>query len=271
MKSKRVGRERRDGGSQGRDGLVNNVVLRNKREWDDLAVLDPLWSILSDPTKRFAKWDVEDFFSTGRREIEEMLVEARALGYPPRGCKALDFGCGVGRVTRALAEHFSECYGVDISEEMIKLARQFNRHIGKRRFIVNTAGDLKAFPGNHFDMVYSNIVLQHLPDRNQIRSYVSEFIRIVAPGGLVVFQLASWIPWRNRIQIRRRLYSLLRNLGADGGFLYTKLGLHPIRMNFIPEREVINLLEAAGARVLDVRRRARSGRSFQSCLYFVSK
>lgn len=244
---------------------------RNKREWDDLALLDPLWSILSDPTKRFGKWDVEAFFSTGRKEVEEILVEARALGYPLRGCKALDFGCGVGRVTRALAEHFSECYGVDISEEMIKLAKQLNRHKSQCSFTVNTADDLKVFPGNYFDLVYSNIVLQHLPDRRQIRSYISEFMRVVAPGGLVIFQLASWIPWRNRIQIRRRLYSVLRAFGADGRFLYTKLGLHPIRMNFIPEGEVINLLEAAGARVLDVGRRIGSGRSFQSCVYFVSK
>lgn len=251
--------------------MLDNVVLKNKREWDDLAGLDPLWSILSDPAKRFAKWDVEEFFSTGRREVEQILAEVRALGYPLRGSKALDFGCGVGRVTRALAEQFAECYGVDISEGMIRLARQFNGHVSKCRFIVNTTDDLKIFPENHFDLVYSNIVLQHLPERNQIRSYVSEFIRIIAPGGLVVFQLASWIPWRNRIQIRRRLYSLLRRLGAHGGFLYAKLGLHPIRMNFIPESEVINLLEAAGARVLDVGRRIGSGRSFQSCVYFASK
>ena len=250
---------------------MNNVVLRNQREWDDLAVLDPLWSILSNPAKRFGKWDVEEFFSTGRKEIEEILAEAKALGYPLRGCRALDFGCGVGRVTRALAEHFAECYGVDISEEMITLAEHLNGHMSKCRFIVNAADDLKIFPGDHFDMVYSNIVLQHLPERNQIESYISEFVRVVAPGGLVAFQLASWIPWRNRIQIRRRLYSLLKNLGADGRFLYTKLGLHPIRMNFIPEREVIDLLEAAGARVVGVGRRVGSGRSFQSCVYFVSK
>jgi hypothetical protein len=100
---------------------------------------------------------------------------------------------------------------------------------------------------------------------------VSEFIRVIAPGGLVIFQLANWIPWRNRIQVRRRLYSVLRAFGADGRFLYTKLGLHPIRMNFLPERDVVNLLEWAGAKVLDVGRRVGSGRSFQSCVYFVSK
>lgn len=250
---------------------MNNVVVRNQREWDELALLDPLWSILSDPGKRFGRWDVEEFFSTGRREVEQILAEARGLGYPLRESRALDFGCGVGRVTRALAEHFPECYGVDISEEMIKLAEQLNRHGGSCRFIVNTAAHLKIFPDSFFDLVYSNIVLQHLPERTQIKSYVSEFIRVVAPEGLVIFQLASWIPWRNRIQVRRRAYSLLKKFGANEGFLYARLGLHPIRMNFIPEEEVVEFVESRGAQVVDVGRRAGSRRSFQSCMYFVSK
>ncbi len=250
---------------------MRGFVARNKKEWEELASLDPLWSILSDPEKRFCKWEVSDFFETGIKEIEAILGKAGSLGYPERRRKVLDFGCGVGRLARGLSENFSEYYGVDISEEMVNLARQFNGNAYNCWFILNPSGNLRIFPDNHFDMVYSNIVLQHLPHTGQIRSYIREFIRLLTPAGLIVFQLASWIPFRNRIQPRRRLYLLLRYLGVDVEFLYRKLGLHPIRMNFMREEEVMGLLKAEGGKILEVLRSGKGGRSFQSCVYFVSK
>ena len=243
----------------------------NESEWNDLATVDPLWAILSDPEKRCSKWDVDEFFATGEKEIEGVLHEANLLGHPAARGTALDFGCGVGRVTRALANRFSECYALDISEKMINLAKQFNEGARNCHFIVNVSDDLAIFPTNHFDMIYANIVLQHLPHREKIRTYIREFVRVLVPGGLIVFQVASWIPVRNRIQLRRRLYVLLRDMGVHATFLYEKLGLHPMRMNFIREREVVSLLEARGGRVLEVRRTGHGRRTVQSCLYFVSK
>jgi len=250
---------------------MRRLLLVNKLEWDDLATVDPFWSILSDPTKRFSKWDVGEFFDTGKKEVEEILDKARSLGFPAVKGRALDFGCGIGRVTRALARHFGECHGVDISEEMISIAKRLNGDMSNCEFIVNVSDTLGIFPDNYFDMVYSNIVLQHLPHRNQIELYILEFIRVLVPTGLLVFQLPNWIPLRIRIQLRRRLYLLLRELGADADFLYTRLGLHPIRMNFLGEREVVTLLEGRGGRVLHMRRSGREGKSFQNCTYFVSK
>lgn len=245
-------------------------MTRYQHEWEELATLDPFWSILSDPAKQFSKWNVDEFFATGIKEVTAVLDEA-PLGYPRNRIRALDFGCGVGRVTRALAEHFSECYGVDISERMISLARQFNDGVKNCRFVLNTSDTLRMFPDDHFDMIYSNIVLQHIPRRRELTSYICELLRVLGRDGLMVFQLPSHVPLRNRIQLRTRLYTLLRKLSVDAGFLYERLGLHPIRMNFIPERDVVALLETKGGRVLDVRRSGESGKSVQSCLYFVTK
>jgi SAM-dependent methyltransferase len=242
----------------------------NKREWEELATLDPLWSILSDGSKRFSRWDVEEFYASGVKEISEILGEAASLGYPLRKETALDFGCGVGRVTRALADHFRGCLGIDISERMIELARHFNGDKGNCHFIVNTSDRLGIFPSDYFDMIYSNIVLQHVPRRCQIKSYISEFVRVLSRNGLLVFQLPSWIPLRNRIQLRRRLYLLLRRLYARPEFLYAKLNLYPIRMNFVREGEIVRFLESRDGRVLRIRR-SGGGRVARSCLYFVSK
>jgi SAM-dependent methyltransferase len=55
---------------------------------------------------------------------------------------------------------------------------------------VNAKPDLSMFPGFTFDLVYSNLVLQHMPPELS-RSYMTDFIRVLKPGGVGVFQLPS--------------------------------------------------------------------------------
>jgi hypothetical protein len=60
------------------------------------------------------------------------------------------------------------------------------------------------------------------------------------------------MPFRQRLQPRRRAYAALRRVGVSDAVLYRKLGLHPIRMNWVPRPQVEVCLTTAGARVLDV-------------------
>src|SRR5690606_32735946 len=96
---------------------------RHRRQWEALGASDPYWAVLTDPTKRHGKWDKEEFFRTGAREIDGALSRAAAFGMPIRSGIALDYGCGVGRLTRALAERFERVIGVDISAAMLAQAR----------------------------------------------------------------------------------------------------------------------------------------------------
>ena len=248
-----------------------SFVHRQQEAWNDLAEVDPFWSILSDPAKRFSRWDVKEFFATGEREIAGLLAESGALKHPVKNERALDFGCGVGRLTRALATRFRECHGVDISEQMISRARQLNDGVQNCHFLLNVSEDLAFSPSDYFDLVYSNIVLQHIPGKQHIKHYISEFIRVLVRDGLLVFQLPSHIPLRNRIQLRARLYGLLRRWSVAPKFLYETVGLYPIRMNFIPEPDVIALVSACGGNVLQITREGGGAGAFQSCRYFVTK
>ena len=139
-----------------------------------------------------------------------MMERFERLGHPQQRERALDFGCGLGRITRALAQHFDEAVGVDISEDMVRRAQELNADVPGASFVVNVAGDLARFDDAAFDLVFSSIVLQHVPDRSAIERYVAEFCRVVRPGGLVMFQLPSHIPAIYRTQWRRRLYAGLR-------------------------------------------------------------
>lgn len=156
--------------------------------------------MVSTPQKRFGAWDAEELLHTGEAHVASLMRRARRLGYPEQRRSALDFGCGVGRLTQALAPHFDECVGVDISEEMLSEARRLSADVPGVRFLLNDDADLRQFADGSFDLVFSHIVLQHVPDRAGVLSYISEFVRVLAPGGLIAFQLPSRIALRHRVQ-----------------------------------------------------------------------
>ena len=221
---------------------------RQAREWDELAELDPLWAVLSEPAFTHGGGSIHEFFETGAGEVSGALDVAHELGLPARYGRALDFGCGVGRLSRALAARFDECVGVDVSPKMIEAARRLNEDVANIEFVVNRDPDLRAFPSGSFDLVYSSIVLQHLRSRAEIERFVSELVRLVVADGLAVFQIPASISLRYRLQPRRRAYAALRAFGVNPDVLYRR-GLNPIQVRALSEARVRELVAAAGGRV----------------------
>jgi SAM-dependent methyltransferase len=161
------------------------------RHWDEFGKQDPLWAIRTEPDKRGGKWEIGEFFGSGQTHVDGLVVRLAELGLPTRGA-VLDFGCGVGRLTQAFADHYDEAWGVDIAPSMIEGAEAFNHHGSRVHYVVNERADLSCFEDEFFDLVFSVIVLQHMrPDL--ALGYVREFFRICKPGGAVVFQIPSHI------------------------------------------------------------------------------
>lgn len=227
-------------------------IQRQRRDWEDLASVDPLWAILSVPERRGRRWTLEEFFETGESDVLRVVRVARDLGRPRRWNRALDFGSGVGRVTRPLAGYFDEVAGVDISEQMIEQARCLNADTPNCTFLVNVAPDLELFSPRSFDLVYSRLVLQHLQSAATVRRYLTEFLRVVRRDGLVVFQLPDAVPWRARLDLHRRLYGFLRSVGVHRIWLYDRAGLNPMRITGMSQEEVRRILDAHGAAVARV-------------------
>jgi SAM-dependent methyltransferase len=161
-----------------------------RRHWERLSQRDPFWAALTDFGSPRDHHDIDEFFRTGRAEIAAVLHRAEQQGIAVERSRALDFGCGVGRLTQAMAAEFRQCDGVDISASMIRLARRHNRFADRCTYHHNVAADLALFPDNHFDFVYSTLVLQHIEPR-YIMGYLREMLRVLAPDGLLVFQLPS--------------------------------------------------------------------------------
>jgi SAM-dependent methyltransferase len=160
------------------------------RSWEAYGRQDPLWAVLADPAKRGGRWDVDEFLATGQETVDRLLARVAALGVEVPDGPALDFGCGVGRLTQALAHHFPDVHGVDISESMVAEARRINRFPDRVHYHVNARPDLGSFDDGQFAFALSCLVLQHIPVA-AAKGYLRELGRVLAPGGALVVQIAS--------------------------------------------------------------------------------
>ena len=95
-----------------------------------------------------------------------------------------------------MARTFDRCDGVDISETMVSLARKYNRFGDHCHYYVNIEPDLALFGSDEFDFILSTIVLQHNPPANAER-YIEEFCRVLAPGGVAVFDMTASLNAKN--------------------------------------------------------------------------
>lgn len=239
-------------------------LARLQKTWDSLGKVDPLWAVLTDPRKRSGKWDVNSFFEAGEREISGIFEYVDSLGINPRRRTALDFGCGVGRLTQALAQHFEAVWGVDIAPSMIDLAKKYNRHGEKCTYLVNCAERLPMFLDDTFDFVYSSITLQHMDPALSV-GYIREFVRVLAPGGVMIFQL----PERQQEFPRDERFLPKALLG-----LYRRVrnrGLPVMEMHGRKREEVIALLEHCGALVRNVVEDHSAGTGWSSYRYCALK
>jgi SAM-dependent methyltransferase len=247
-------------------------VAREGARWEEIARQDPMWAILAYPEGKYGHWSEERFFRTGVERVDQFLTHAAALSRPLGREAALDFGSGLGRLTRALAARFDHVIGVDISETMVENARELNVRVTNCSFVCNARADLRMFEDASFDLVVSDVVLQHVPDRNAAEAYLAEFVRVLRPGGLLVFQLPTSLPLSVRIQPRRTAYRVMRRLGLPAQTLYWRLGLHPNRMLAIPSSRVTSVLDARGATVLDAVSEQSSGIAvFEQSVYYATR
>lgn len=239
-----------------------------QENWEGFAQVDPLWAICVDSLKRGNKWTMEEFFATGKTEIGKVMAHLRSLGLSPdTQSAALDFGCGAGRLTRALTQYFPECWGVDISPTMVRLAQEFNQDRTGCHFCMNETDNLRIFSDERFGFIYTSIVLQHI-QRKYVERYLAELIRVLKAGGIFVFQVPERekTPWvaklRNKVGFRRRINRLRGRKNLDAFHM---------AMHCVSEGEIRGLLAGQPVRIVDVRLTNSSTGSFNGNLQFLDR
>jgi SAM-dependent methyltransferase len=153
-------------------------------DWRELGASNPYWGVISHPNflrENLTPERLDEFYASGSFHIDPIVADlARLVGKPPSG-RALDFGCGVGRLAEAMTAYADEVVGYDISPGMLELARARK---GKATYV-------DALPDGPFDWINSFIVFQHIPPERGLE-ILRQLLARLAVGGAVSLQLTVW-------------------------------------------------------------------------------
>jgi 2-polyprenyl-3-methyl-5-hydroxy-6-metoxy-1,4-benzoquinol methylase len=225
-------------------------VKNSDRDWERFARLDPYYAVTTQETyhkENLSDRTLGEFFESGERHIEEIFRLLHTHFVPdfhPR--RALDFGCGVGRLVIPLAARCSSVVGVDVSETMLSEAQEncARRGISNVEFVLGD--DALTRVQGSFDFVNSHVVFQHIPVPRGER-LVKELIDRMRENGVGVLHFAystekSWlrrsIPWARRSI--PGVHNVL-NLVQGRAFDYPLMQAHRYHLNTI-----FRLLQAHG-------------------------
>lgn len=180
--------------------------------------------------------------ATARAELDGLFGR---LGDDPRGGTCVEVGCGPGRMTGLLAERFDRVVAVDVSPVMLERARAAVP-AANAEFRLVSGSALESVEDGIADALLCYLVLQHLPQRHLVASYLGEFARVLAPGGRAFVQLPVLVPG-----LRPRAWRSLRGLAVPvASRLHRRVeGRAAYRGSRLTEPELARALAAAGLRV----------------------
>jgi SAM-dependent methyltransferase len=168
-----------------------NVLDRMRAEWNSRARKDAHFYVAFKSQNQ-----AEEGFLASAAENMPMFEREfpRLPPAPASERRALEIGCGPGRLMMPMSRHFGELHGVDVAEEMASLARQRLRDVPNAHVHVTSGADLGIFADAYFDFIYSYTVFQHIPSREIVLNYLRESQRVLKPGGVLCCQLRGMPP-----------------------------------------------------------------------------
>lgn len=194
------------------------------KTWEKIARSDPYYGVLT--ADRFRSGQLNDdsmaeFFRSGEEHIAHTLsVPEKHLGSPIGNKRALDFGCGAGRLVIPMAQRFTDVVGVDISSAYRSLAEEnCKKHAVSNVRLVASLEDVRT-EGGTYDFVHSYLVFLHIPVRRGL-PIIRDMVELLAPGGVGVLHF---------------LYH--RDIGA------VRKALNTARKHFLPLHWALNAVSA---------------------------
>jgi SAM-dependent methyltransferase len=158
-----------------------------RRFWDARAREDALYFV--DNNRPYRASDDAEFWAEGERAVDAILDR---LGVSLRPDDVvLDLGCGVGRLTKALAGRVARVHALDVSPEMLARAREALAADENVALHLGDGATLTGVDDASCDAVVSLVVFQHIPDPAVTLGYVREIGRVLKPGGWAGFQVSN--------------------------------------------------------------------------------
>lgn len=157
-----------------------------KHDWELVAAQEPFFGVVSADVFRMSQMDADAravFYSSGDMDIAHLMGFFDAdIGARPAGGRALDFGCGVGRLTRVMAGIADEVVGYDVAPSMIGAAREA---------VPANVTLTTEFPKGPFDWINSYIVFQHIPPKDGL-ALLDACLASAAPSAFISLHFTGW-------------------------------------------------------------------------------
>jgi len=220
--------------------------------WQYLGKTEPYWSVLA--AEKFLQANIQsaatiaEFYETGKHDVNRILktLERNQIDHTLfKSC--LEYGCGLGRVTRWLAEIFDVVYGYDISQEHLKIAKEYinSKYSNILLSQLKKVKDIENLP--KVDFIYSVIVLQHNPPPI-IRFIIQQFIQALNPKGVALFQVPTY----------RLGYEF-----SQQKYLSREAKRREMEMHLLPQHQVFEAIGQEGGRLLEVIEDALTGSRYK--------
>jgi 2-polyprenyl-3-methyl-5-hydroxy-6-metoxy-1,4-benzoquinol methylase len=228
--------------------------MNSDEAWSKWGKTDPYFGVLTHSEYRSDTLESnrEQFFASGVRKIDSYLERyRRMIGDLPMG-SALDFGCGVGRLSLALSRQFGAVTGVDISPDMLAEAERNAQvqRLGNVQFVLSD-DDLSRAPGT-YDFVFTYIVIQHIPVYRGTK-IIDQLLSRVRPGGGCMVHVST----RHYGGLKSRVARFVRQKVPGGGQVVNLIRGRPmntptIDMNEYDVPEIVAQFDRAGMKELIV-------------------
>jgi len=220
------------------------------RQWVRWGEDDPWYGVLSEDAFRNGK-NRDTFLARGEARVAHTLDRCRDLGLSPGPeARALEFGCGVGRILAPLAVRFSRPVGIDIAPGMLAEAARLLPDGQADLRQATSADPLPLREEEVFDLIYSGLVLQHIPPRRG-RDLLQGLLSRLSPGGVAVIQA----PYRTDQTLRytlnriRASHHLLFDVSRLLMGRFTEVGRPVMQMNIYPPAVIAAVAESTGCQV----------------------
>jgi SAM-dependent methyltransferase len=183
-----------------------------RRFWDSRAEEDAFFFV--DDRLEYGSPDLERFWAEGEKDLETLLESVGAQLAPSDD--AVDIGCGVGRLSRAMAERVRSVRAIDVSPRMLERARKHNADLDNVTWLLGDGTSLAGIESRSADAVVSHVVFQHIPDPEVTLGYVREIGRVLRPGGWGAFQISNDLGRHGPVGLVEKLRTRARELARRG-------------------------------------------------------
>ena len=224
--------------------------------WCRIGEEAPYFGVLTQPRyrkKQIPDADLNEFFLSGEHYVEDTLATLRdRLGAPDRFERALDFGCGVGRLTLPLAGRSGRVLGVDVSPAMLREARKNATRHNIQNVDLCSSEEWASGERGGFDFVHTYIVLQHIPKAKGV-PIIRGLVEATGSGGFGVIHLtygkaSAKRRWMHRVRKYVPLVNNAINVIRGRPFFTPMMQMNDYNMN-----NVLRLFQETGVSDMHLR------------------